>query len=76
MNLEMDPCLLEQLDEQLDRGEYNSGALCSYGCPAGSVLFFAEATYHAGQDYSQIRPPELLISVAPHVVLVGVSMRT
>ena len=53
MNLEMDPCLLEQLDEQLDRGEYNSGALCSYGCPAGSVLFFAEATYHAGQTIAK-----------------------
>ena len=48
MNLDMEPDILAELDAQLERGEYNSGALCSYGCPAGSVLFFAEATIHAG----------------------------
>ena len=41
MNLDMEPSVLEELDSQLDRGEYDSGALCSYSCPAGSVLFFS-----------------------------------
>ena len=56
MSLDMEPSILAELDAQLERGEYNSGALCSYGCPAGSVLFFAEATIHAGPVWRSDTP--------------------
>ena len=56
MNLDMEPAMLAELDAQLERGDYNSGALCSYSCPAGSVLFFAEATYHAGPTWRSDTP--------------------
>jgi hypothetical protein len=56
MNLDMEPSILAELDAQLERGEYNSGSLCSYSCPAGSVLFFAEATIHAGPTWRSETP--------------------